>query len=696
MPSWSTPRTFTTGEVLTAANLNTYVSDDLAYLKGILTGVVGQKVIISETGLLPLTVERTENTGALRGHIAVRRNGVDKAYIGLTAADAFAILDSTGGSANLTITDAGAVTTRTSLTVTTGGMTVTGDSTITGALTATGLVTGRGFADNAGGAVPWALLYVDAVRGPLVAAYMDTAGNSTKNAAATKIEFDNGFRIYRSAATTVGAARSWTQDFAISTAGAVSIASGLTITTGNLAVSAGSATIASGLTITSGGITVTAGGVAVTAGGVTVNAGSLATGGTSTGIALTAGNFAMSSNGYVDLSGGTLLAGTSTIAIKVQNTWQSTAGASMLGLQLAPTITSGTVGATQALMRMLVSNPTTANVSWTITDFRHVHITNVSKGASNTITTQYGILIDAMTAGGTNYALYTNAGLVVFGDAVTIASGGLTVTGGITASTVGITVTAGGLTINGGNLTIASAGYFTMAGGTLLSSTSTSAFLLSQTLESVGGTSMSSIVASPTVTLSSGTMNAFNVFQSSVSTANVSFTITDFAHYRVVGINKGASNTITNEYGLLIDNIAGGTNKWAIKTGTGTVQFGDGLQMGTPTGGNKGAGTINVATDIYKNNAAYTNPHGGFEYAYTGKVERFADRMAAMRLPEYRPLSLTDLEAYTRDHFHFPYFGDDQEHGLFSGSERLLLMTEELAVHLFELNRRVGALERKE
>jgi len=37
---------------------------------------------------------------------------------------------------------------------------------------------------------------------------------------------------------------------------------------------------------------------------------------------------------------------------------------------------------------------------------------------TGSITTSYGLYIDGQTAGGTNYAVYTNAGLVRFGDVV--------------------------------------------------------------------------------------------------------------------------------------------------------------------------------------------------------------------------------------------------------------------------------------
>lgn len=43
-----------------------------------------------------------------------------------------------------------------------------------------------------------------------------------------------------------------------------------------------------------------------------------------------------------------------------------------------------------------------------------------------------------------------------------------------------------------------------------------------------------------------------------------------------------------------------------------------GIQVGSPTGGDKGSGTINVSGDIYKNNTAYTNPDYVFEQYFGG------------------------------------------------------------------------------
>lgn len=51
-----------------------------------------------------------------------------------------------------------------------------------------------------------------------------------------------------------------------------------------------------------------------------------------------------------------------------------------------------------------------------------IRILAMGKGAGSTITNAYGLYIDGQTEGNTNYAIYTNAGLVRFGDAVSSTS----------------------------------------------------------------------------------------------------------------------------------------------------------------------------------------------------------------------------------------------------------------------------------
>lgn len=116
-----------------------------------------------------------------------------------------------------------------------------------------------------------------------------------------------------------------------------------------------------------------------------------------------------------------------------------------------------------------------------------------------------------------------------------------------------------------------------------------------------------------------------------------------------------------------------------------------GLQMGLPTGGDKGTGTINVAGDIYKNNSAYSNPDYVLEWWATGQIVKYADKPGAS---DYNgPLSLDGLRQFISTNFHLPRFGQNAGHGLFSGSDAMLAALEEAYIYIFELEERIKRLE---
>lgn len=120
-------------------------------------------------------------------------------------------------------------------------------------------------------------------------------------------------------------------------------------------------------------------------------------------------------------------------------------------------------------------------------------------------------------------------------------------------------------------------------------------------------------------------------------------------------------------------------------------KFTDGLRMGAPTGGNKGAGTINVAADVYKNNTAYANPDYVFEKWATGRVRRYADREGAKTYAGL--MSLPKLEAYVRRYHHFPRI-PRKPMGMFARGDVMLELVEESYLHLFSHERRLRAVER--
>lgn len=109
-----------------------------------------------------------------------------------------------------------------------------------------------------------------------------------------------------------------------------------------------------------------------------------------------------------------------------------------------------------------------------------------------------------------------------------------------------------------------------------------------------------------------------------------------------------------------------------------------GVQVGNPTGGDQGAGTINVAGDIYLNGTAYTNPDYVFRHAFGG-----------IRDTAYSgPVPLDELAASLRANHRLPGIGD-QPLGLFGRQDILLEKLEEAHLYILELLERVKALERK-
>lgn len=118
-----------------------------------------------------------------------------------------------------------------------------------------------------------------------------------------------------------------------------------------------------------------------------------------------------------------------------------------------------------------------------------------------------------------------------------------------------------------------------------------------------------------------------------------------------------------------------------------------GMQVGAaPTGGNRGAGTINLAGDIYKNNTAYTNPDYVFEKAYTGNIVRFANNEGA---GAYKgTLTIEQAESYAKKHLRLPGMTDEAA-GAFARADRVLEKLEEAYLHIFDLNKRLAILEAK-
>lgn len=82
----------------------------------------------------------------------------------------------------------------------------------------------------------------------------------------------------------------------------------------------------------------------------------------------------------------------------------------------------------------LLGKVETANVAFTLSGAVAIWASNPNKGAASTITTAYGLLVEAITSGVTNYAIYTIGGQIRQADATDT-----------TSATTGSVITAGGL-----------------------------------------------------------------------------------------------------------------------------------------------------------------------------------------------------------------------------------------------------------
>lgn len=126
----------------------------------------------------------------------------------------------------------------------------------------------------------------------------------------------------------------------------------------------------------------------------------------------------------------------------------------------------------------------------------------------------------------------------------------------------------------------------------------------------------------------------------------------------------------------------------------------NGMVLGTATGGDKGIGTINVSSNLYKNNTAYTHPDFVFELWATGKVERFDNEAWGhyQRIVGDRLWSLPEIERHVRKHWRFPIVAGET-HGVFTDHDNLgrddiaLALTEQAYTHLFDHEHQIEDLK---
>jgi hypothetical protein len=230
------------------------------------------------------------------------------------------------------------------------------------------------------------------------------------------------------------------------------------------------------------------------------------------------------------------------------------AGAMNIGSIVQSDVTSAAIG--------LNVQVTTAAAAFTLNQLRHISVNQTTLGAGSSVTNQYGIYVDQITNGSSNFGFFGN-------------------------------VPAG---TNRWNIYMAGTANNFLAGSLGIGSTSvgSSSLLVAKTI--AGGATRYGIwqagqVQSDVTTLAVGIYNQLN-------TQATAFTLGSYAHLLLQQGTIGASSAISNQFGIFIDStmtgatnnygiygaIAAGTNRWNLyMAGTAANYMAGALLIGTTT-----------------------------------------------------------------------------------------------------------------
>lgn len=182
--------------------------------------------------------------------------------------------------------------------------------------------------------------------------------------------------------------------------------------------------------------------------------------------------------------------------------------------------------------------------------------------------------------------------------------------------------------------------------------------------------------------------------------SNIWASAIDYPSIRMYASNSNTwSGVGNNNDGALIFLVGASGGTGAPVANVGYIGATGGLVLGSATGGDKGLGTINVATNIYKNNTAYTNPDYIFEHYFTNKIVKFAKNEGAKTYKGLKPLK--EVRNFVEKNHVLPRVMDARNAakngkvGLFDGGDALLASIEEAYLYLFKHDARIAQLEQE-
>ena len=241
----------------------------------------------------------------------------------------------------------------------------------------------------------------------------------------------------------------------------------------------------------------------------------------------------------------------------------------------------------------------TQAASFTMANGYGVYVGAANVGSGSTVTNLFGLKIEDVTAGGTgNYAIYTGLG-TVFHNGPTVLGSTLSVSSAITGLS---------LALSGGSPFLTVSGPVGLMAGSAVDSTAVNLVWGGNSSSSSNIGINSHVTGAAVASLDVRSINAF------VGTPNSSFTASTASGVYIQSATKGAASTITNLYGMYIEDQTVGVNNYAIKTGAGPVSFGTVSNIDavlninntpTSTGNTSGAGislrftTLTAHTSVY-------------------------------------------------------------------------------------------------
>lgn len=261
---------------------------------------------------------------------------------------------------------------------------------------------------------------------------------------------------------------------------------------------------------------------------------------------------------------------------------------------------------------------------------------------AGSITTSYGLYIEAHTGGGTNYAIYTNAGKVRIGDTSsdnnTYVNNSIYTAGGIGcqgAMVVGGTFHAAAAaqfdsSINEGLVTVGTSSTATAvtcthtanppsASTAVLRNLFAARTLNTNTQNLTDATA--SLIGLSTEARHEGTgiVTAMAASTTQIKTTNSSGTVTSGFGLRMFDGSKSVGTTIGTLYGLYVDSQTVGTLNYAIFTNTGIVRLGDRTLINTSTNDGVGYLQVNGSVSFLAITAPGSPVNGGMWYDSTQK-----------------------------------------------------------------------------